>query len=150
MRQIFPLLVLLAFQEVSFARIGETQEQVEARYGKSVMLVSNKPRERIFTYSSKGLNILVVYFDGKSSMETYKAEKGSSALSDVVIQALLEVNSGGMTWAKVDSTSWKTEDRVAYTSGRIASRDLTVVTVAYSAWSNEKSDTEEKKRVSGF
>src|ERR1700747_2481953 len=91
-----PFIAIAFFLLVSpaFARIGETEQQIEARYGKSTLTVStgNEPLQKV--YQSSGLNITVTYLGGVSQREIFTKQDGSE-LSKIEIAILLEANTAG-------------------------------------------------------
>ena len=80
---------------LSRGRLGETREQIETRYGKSVM--TDNGDEGV--YQKSGLRILVHYYEGKAdNIMFWKAKKDASGnpetMSDNEIQILLKVCGG--------------------------------------------------------
>lgn len=106
----------------AFARLGETEKEIEARYGKALGTVSrpNEPLQKV--YSSAGFDILVGYIDGRSGQEVF-FKKSKSAFSDAEIQTLLDANSGGGKWieeplpASINGHVWHLQDRGASYQG---------------------------------
>lgn len=88
--------LLLATSNV-FARIGETEEQIEKRYGKPVRTLSqpNEPLERLYVFA--GMNVIVTFINNVSQREFY-SKKDKSTLSDTEIEVLLAANSAGSEW----------------------------------------------------
>ncbi len=76
----------------AFARIGETEMQIEKRYGKSTPS----------SYSTKGyfyknLFIIVTFDNGVSGIETYE-KRDVASISTGEIRRLLDANGGGTKW----------------------------------------------------
>jgi hypothetical protein len=99
----------------SWARLGETPEQCEERYGAPIpnkddfgnvipreLPTLHMPRASVLCYHAKGLKILIVFTDGKAGQIFYqkltKSPSEVKALSEAEINWLLEANSGGKTW----------------------------------------------------
>jgi hypothetical protein len=100
MKQILSLLLILsAFAPSAFARIGETEEQIEKRFGKSVVTFSKGKELPNKGYLSAGLRITVSYVDGISESEFYQ-KSDQQKLSQTEIDTLLDANSGGGAWAE--------------------------------------------------
>jgi len=68
-----PFIAIASFQLVSaaFARIGETEQQIEARYGKSIVTFPSDNQPLTKAYESSGMNIIVMYIDGVSQREIF-------------------------------------------------------------------------------
>lgn len=107
--------VLLMLVSPAFARIGDTEQQIEARYGKATDTLSkgNEPLQKL--YRSSGLDIGVTYIDGVSQIESFRKED-QSALSKNEIALLLEANAAGSKWIEdpiasvlADLQVWKLE-----------------------------------------
>jgi hypothetical protein len=83
---------LVLFASIAFARIGETEAQTEARYGKSTS--GSRPTK---AYFHKDFFIIVTFDNGASAIETYEKRNGSP-MSTVEIRTLLDANGGGTKW----------------------------------------------------
>jgi hypothetical protein len=140
----------------AFARIGETEQQIEKRYGKSTLTVStgNEPLQKV--YQSSGLNITVTYLDGVSQREIFTKQDGSE-LSKNEIAILLEANTAGSKWIEDPTATslagmqgWKLES-----GGRTAafSRDktrLVITTDLVQKVFNQCKAEDEKEKLKGF
>jgi hypothetical protein len=76
----------------AFARIGETEAQIEKRYGKPTP--SSSPTKGYFY---RDLFIIVTFDNGVSGIETYEKHDGTS-MSAGEIKQLLEANGDGTKW----------------------------------------------------
>jgi hypothetical protein len=76
----------------AFARIGETEAQIEKRYGKSTPSSSSTKG-----YFYKDLFIIVAFDNGVSGIETYEKRDGTS-MSAAEIRRLLDANGDGTNW----------------------------------------------------
>jgi hypothetical protein len=111
-------ITLLMLVSPAFARIGETEQQIEARYGRSSRTLSkgNEPLQKL--YRSSGLNIGVTYIDGVSQCEIF-SKQDDSELSKNEIALLLEANAAGTKWIEHPTArlaglqAWKLESVVA-------------------------------------
>ncbi len=90
------LLILLSVAPI-YARIGETEAQIQKRYGKCLKVIGDSSVQRAMIYTANGYLILVVYLDGTSESEVFRKENGAPFSSDEV-RLLLQNNSGGKTW----------------------------------------------------
>ena len=79
------------------ARVGETQQQIAARYGDGKKAQSQRlAGAETFEYSKDDFYVEVVILDSKSVLEIYAHKKG---ITDDVIKELLKVNSSaGAAW----------------------------------------------------
>jgi hypothetical protein len=76
----------------AFARIGETEAQIESRYGKSFATVR---LSKIYFYGE--FFVVVSFANGKSGREIY-VKRDSTALNETEIRSLLNANSNGTKW----------------------------------------------------
>jgi len=106
-----PLLSILLCSLAAFhaqARLGETQQEIEARYGKPISEVevahggNVKAEKREYLYS--GLKVTVEFLEGKSQMEMVQVlpriegVPESNYLTDVQAKAVLDGNCRGKAW----------------------------------------------------
>jgi hypothetical protein len=102
MRKATLIVTALAMLTASvFARIGETKEQLQDRYGYGTAF-------RGFThYHFLQFRIGVKFDDdGRCGLEGYSKEDKSS-ITDGELQALLDANSDGTPWVKIIDTSYQ-------------------------------------------
>lgn len=83
---------LVLYGATAFGRIGETETQIEKRYGKPT---SNSSSTRSYFY--KALFIIVAFDNGISGIETYEKRDGAS-MSAGEIRQLLNANGDGTKW----------------------------------------------------
>jgi hypothetical protein len=101
MKLFYCVTALLLFAASAFARIGETEAQIEARYGKPTKNVTAS--EFALTgvtrmYKSAGFEIVVTFVDGKSGSEYFS--KGSyGKLDQSEVDTILAANAG--KWAEI-------------------------------------------------
>src|SRR5579862_4624700 len=92
-------LATLVLMTSALARIGETEAEIEARYGKSFPVeATNGLPTKVYTFG--GMLIRVVYLDGKSAVEHYSHDGSNDALSDNEISKILDANGGGKKWVQ--------------------------------------------------
>ena len=87
------LMVLLVSLTSAYARIGETEEQIVARYGPATEIMGNGMRR----YNPEGLNLVVHYDHGKAQAEVFQ-KKDLSPLAPADVQTFLRNNSEGHEW----------------------------------------------------
>ena len=88
----------------AFARIGETEQQIEARYGKSKATSrSNGVVSRAYSY--RGFSVMASFENGVCRGERYQKTPVPLPLLDADIGALLGVNAGGGKWHQVPDSS---------------------------------------------
>jgi hypothetical protein len=100
-------LLLLAVAATASARIGETVEQLDTRFGKPVRTTAGPTGAARFekrTYKSDGLEIAVFVYVGRSHQEIYKKPDGE--LTPEQVQKILADNSFGSQWER---TSFEVE-----------------------------------------
>jgi hypothetical protein len=76
----------------AFGRIGETEAQIEKRYGKPTPSSSSTK-----AYFHRDLLIIVAFDNGVSGIETYEKRDGTS-MSAAEIRQLLDANGDGTKW----------------------------------------------------
>jgi hypothetical protein len=90
--------LLLLHTAPARARLGESPDRVEARYGPPVKVengVCSRDFER--TYRHAGLTIVVHFLDEKSQCEVFANDSGEPLVTNEV-QHLLDINRGGGKW----------------------------------------------------
>jgi hypothetical protein len=94
--KLFLLILGLSVSASAFARIGETTEQVDKRYG-APLLETTKNNGESRRYSFRGFTILVTFERGISQCEVYQ-KKDTSRMTEAEIKGLLGANAGGSPW----------------------------------------------------
>jgi hypothetical protein len=87
------------------ARIGETEPQIEKRYGKAVKKIGVSEFDMPgFTriYRSSGIEVIVTFIDGVSSCEHYQ-KIPSAKLDSVEVEAILAANSVAKQWDQIQA-----------------------------------------------
>ena len=100
MRRLLIILApLLALAGNAQGTIGESEQQIRARYGEAITVLPSTARDTGLTkcYSSHGYVIAVTYLRGRSVREVH-TKADNSKISDAEIRALLNSNTGGYTW----------------------------------------------------
>jgi hypothetical protein len=138
------------------ARIGETSEQLAARYGKS------KPGKDAseLCFEKNGISICATLWNGMchsirfapvqaARTSTEPAKDAGRELTREEIQMLLDANSGGFEWAETKKNTWITMD--AKRSAFIFSDGaLCIITAEFIARDIESRKKEEPERTDGF
>lgn len=97
-RSIGIFVVSLLLGGTAGARIGETETEVQTRYGDPVFILPSTVENSLTKcYLSDNLSIAVTYMKGRSVRETF-AKADRSRLTEKEIQRLLEGNAGGAIW----------------------------------------------------
>jgi hypothetical protein len=96
--------VLLASSFTVFARLGETEKQIAARYGEPVeTLPDNKGVDKVLKYKTKAYIITVSYLQGVS-VDEWLMKRGNTEDTDkivftkVEIEALMKAFAGTNQW----------------------------------------------------
>ena len=104
-RVIVSIVIAVAGSPLAQARIGETEDQIQARYGapmnippQAALMARNLPGTAKF-YRAADLLVAVGYLGGKSAVEVY-SKSDSSKLSDDEMKVILDANSGGAQWTR--------------------------------------------------
>ena len=97
---------LVLFGATAFARIGETEAQIQKRYGQPT---SGSGATK--TYSYKDFFIIVTFDNGVSAIETFQ-KRGSSPMPVKEIAAVLKANGGGEKWSEPTRSGLK----ISYTA----------------------------------
>ncbi|MES2569430.1 MAG: hypothetical protein V4710_05175 [Verrucomicrobiota bacterium] len=105
---LFPLFLASATMH---ARLADTPEQLDARYGQPRNVENtDDPRLSFREYQVKGFNILVSVLDGKSQAEIF-TKSFATRWIDGEMKAILSANAFGMRWVEEEQTgairSWR-------------------------------------------
>lgn len=174
---LFLFLPILVSQ--SFARVGETEDQIAARYDKPVKTEAGLDERHIKRiYSFRGIKVIVHFFGGKSHHEMFRKEEPGE-LSETEIQTLLQANQFTGKWVEIGesegSRRWRlkmgnnppkkeTGDLVADIIKQMADDDsgalyadydthahlLGIGTPAFLKWYHETVRAAKKKNLEGF
>lgn len=109
-------LVLFAFVcfsgQVASANLGQTPQQVEARYGPGKEVLAESPAETAKAYSFHRMAVLVEYWKGTSCSEQYqKVDK--STITGAEASAILATSAGAATWRQTPEDTWVRTDKAA-------------------------------------
>jgi hypothetical protein len=157
MKTYFVAISLLILVSHAFARIGETEQQIEARYGKSIRTLESGNQPLTKAYRSSDLSIAVTYIDGVSQSEMFCKQDGSE-LSSNEIAVLLEANVAGSKWIEdptipvVLGKQWKLESggrTAAFSRGQNGSGLLISTDLADRVLRERKAEAE-KEKLKGF
>jgi hypothetical protein len=155
-RLIFVIILLIISGRSGFARIGETEVQVENRYGKAISKLADDGTVKSRGYSSGGFLIVVEFEKGVSQMEIF-AKPDRSELSQTEITILLEANKDGFNWlghpeeAFGGHRSWCSTDkrsRIAYYDEDIP--NLVISTMDYVDRRTERRKMKEREKLKDF
>ena len=90
----------------AFARIGETEAQIEKRYGRPT-----SGSRWTKTYSNKNFFVIVTFDNGVSGIETFQ-KRNDSPMARAEIEKLLEANDDGSKWDR----SARNDFEISYTA----------------------------------
>ena len=137
---------LVLFSATAFARIGETEVQIENRYGRSA---SSFHSTRGYFY--KDFFIIVTFDNGVSGIETYEKRNGTP-MSAVEIRRLLEANGGGTKWHEPirNGFEFQYKEKTRFAEYNAVTNTLTIA--EYSALNriNARSQTLDAQKMKGF
>ncbi len=155
-RLLLAITLMLIFGPPGFARIGETEPQIEKRYGKPISKLTDDGPIRSRAYSSGGFLIVVEFENGVSQMEIF-AKPDRSELSETEVTTLLEANKDGFNWLGLPDEafgghrSWCSTDkrsRVAYYDENIP--NLVISNMDYVDRKTERIRKKERERLKDF
>lgn len=93
------------------ARVGETQAEVDKRYGPPFKRVKfQKPIEKKFAYHFSGFVIEVSFIQDRSVMEVFERDD-RGFISEEEIATFLKANAGSSTWRREESSNTEREYR---------------------------------------
>jgi hypothetical protein len=135
----------------TWARLGETTGECDARYGNPSKVDKEKDGTPVRQYQYGTFLVQVVFMDGKSSCEQFK-KNDKSMLSAEEAQRILDVNKGDSDWVYQDDfddatpESWMRVDGLAkaWTIGK--PKMLVVVTKDYSDRKRQEADEVQQKK----
>ncbi len=149
------LIAFASFYQQASARIGETLEQCQARYGNPVEVTKTMTR-----FKKGDMNIMVGgFYNGKVDNIAYcKGEKNDLGIFDEMseneIQNFLKANGGEKGWNKSKKISmnkeWLTEDGEIFAVYVITTNILFICTKKWIAGEEAKTKAEENKKLEGF
>ena len=155
MKTYFIAIALMMLVSQAFARIGETEQQIEVRYGKSIGTLSSGNELLRKAYRSTDLNIVVMYIDGVSQSEIFTKQDGSE-FSKNEIAILLEANAAGSKWIEdptarlVGMQGWKLEAGGRKAGYSESARGLLIQTEVADKVSAERKAEAENEKLKGF
>ncbi len=97
MKIITSILLFLMGLHTTLGNVGESVDQITARYGKPVTSGDSK-RGRVVVYNSAGFTVGVIYERGMSKMEAFTT-KGGAKLTEGQITGILTAHSDGHKWS---------------------------------------------------
>ena len=137
----------------TFARIGETEGQIEKRYGKPQDSFNNSYGKRC-RYLFQAFYVFVDFEHGVSQMEVYQ-KKDWGVITPTETVALLTANSGGAKWSDPELVDG---DYIAHATGRprrvaiyhTGSRDLMITSKEFLDRAANVMDAASRKKMQGF
>ena len=147
------VLILLGSQ--GFARIGETAEQCDSRYGAPLKVEASGTRY----YERAGINIGVIFFEGKADSIFYMKKERTALgkpipLSENEIEIFLNSNAEGRNWKVRPMVSlnreWEVEGGELQASYVAFENILAICTSGFIRREQEKKNQGERKALEGF
>jgi hypothetical protein len=147
------LLILSAFAFSASARIGETEAQIEKRYGKPDDTIKSLWGKRC-RYMFRGYFVFVDFERGASQSETY-AKKDASVIMPTEVVALLNANSEGAAWTNPDLVDGQYISHTKKAPRRVAiynpiSRDLMITSKEFLDRASTSIDAATREKMKGF
>jgi hypothetical protein len=147
------LLIALMFSTSAFARIGETTEEIDKRYGQPLETRRDKVETR--RYSFRGFNVLVGLDRGVSQCEIYH-KKDNSRMTEGEIRGLLEANAGKSKWNDDPDENlesfvyWSRDRKTRVAIYTLATHDLMVTSKAFLPRFAHLANSSDRKKMQGF
>ena len=147
------LLIALIFSTSALARIGETTEEIDKRYGQPLETIRDKGESR--RYSFRGFNVLVGLDRGISQCEMYQ-KKDNSRMTEGEIRGLLQVNAGNSKWnddpdENLDSfVYWSRDRKTRVAIYTLATHALMVTSKAFLPRFAHLANSSDRKKMEGF
>ncbi|GEP46179.1 hypothetical protein [Brevifollis gellanilyticus] len=156
MKALLLLSVLISLSSPALARIGETPEQCEARYGKPVKIKA----ENSVSYQKAGMRVDCEFIDGKCARIYFAklekdAQNAALPITSEEAKILMEANSDGTPWTKTGELveegfeTWKSGELEA-SHLKNAYSSLSINNLAYRKLQDAKKADEEKGSLKGF
>ena len=146
------LFILTLAAVTAHARLGETAEQLTARYGpvtKSGELLS---------YTFSGFTVIVTMLDGRSACEQYihveQRAFRAKEITDTEAEAFMSANVPGGKWERIlspEGSAWLTEDKAFMAIRKLnAAPQFIIFTREFQRHTSAKKRAEEKAATKGF
>ena len=155
----FFVLVALVMATPAFARVGETVEQLNQRYGKPTEIKQGPVDKKggaieMRRYVFRGFSILVGLENGISQGEVYRKEDRSRMLQSE-ISGLIAVNAGSSPWREPDDNIetlvfWSKDKKTRVGIYTLATHSLLITTKAFMTKFAQAADDHVAKKVEGF
>jgi len=97
------LIAFLAAASTTKARLGESVEQCQIRYGKPLSNMLDESRSGISMYSKNDLSVIIHFLNGKADLIRYSPGQVSTVDLDLA-QYLLKVNGRDKEWDQLTDT----------------------------------------------
>jgi hypothetical protein len=140
------IIALVFFGATAFARIGETEAQIEKRYGEPT-----SGSRLTKTYSYKNLVVIVTFNHGVSGIETYEKRNGTP-MSAVEIRRLLEANGGGTKWHEPirNGFEFQYKEKTRFAEYNAVTNTLTIAEYIALNRINARNQTLDTQKAKGF
>ena len=99
----FTLLILIGATATALAGIGESEKEIEARYGKPDKLFGQHGNLNEVGYVSGGFMIMVAFINGTSQREGFASPDISPLSKDNIDHILSMAGGPGLTWKELPS-----------------------------------------------
>ena len=153
LKTILLLFVALTYATPAFARIGETVEQLDKRYGRPLETSRDKGETR--RYSFRGFTVLVGLDRGISQCEVYR-KADNSRMSEPELFLLLDANVGKSPWrADPDEnfnyyTYWSKDKKTRVAIYTLATHTLLVTSKPYLQRFGHLGTASQPSKMDGF
>ena len=147
------LVIMLVIGRPAFARIGEMEAQIVARYGESLPAnATTMLGQPVKVFLTHDLRVGVAFIDGKSAAEFFSKIDGTD-IPDSEIQVILQSNTAGSHWAPSRDGPFGSRGWSLQSGGRIAGytkKSLIICTQEFLAISAADTARDAKEKLKGF
>lgn len=149
------VLALLLLTSAVHARLGETPQECQVRYGVPIRVDA---AQKALFFSKAGLQIMAQFRDGRCVSLTFAKPEGDlgvrEKLSEAERETLMEANVGARKWKKVPmiamQTLWQTEDEQFICVEFTLERMVTIMTQAEADLQQKEKDAADKAKLKDF
>lgn len=163
---VLAIVLVAVLSSTGWARLGETPEQCEERYGPA-LLTKDVPKGDVpgavySHYNKAGLNIFATFYEGRVGEIFFEKEETNALgkaqkLSQAEIEALLAANGGGKEWKKVSplqsgfgNQGWLLDDKSALAIYMSLENRLIFTDMGFSTIRTKNIEAREQQNLDGF
>jgi hypothetical protein len=159
----------VTLSSTGWARLGETLEQCEARYGLATRTLDapdslNAPGALVCFFSRAGFKIVATFHNGKAGVIFFEKEEQDASgnpmeISQTEVESLLESNNAGKSWQPASAReagwnfndkAWLLEDKSALAVHDKSNHRLVFTSIEFAELQDKVRAAKEEKSLEGF